>query len=44
MLAASQYWYPETRKVNILEGISSVPGYVTCPPDCPHRRMYGNAP
>ena len=44
MLAASQYWYPETRKVNILEGINSVPGYVTCPQDCPHRRMYRSSP
>ena len=46
MLRASQYLdaYPETRKVRIPDGLSTLPGYVTCPPDCPHRRMYRSSP
>ena len=46
MLTANQYLtaYPETRKVHVRDGIRSLPGYVTCPPDCGHRRLYRNTP
>ena len=35
---------PNAKRVYIPEGISSLRGYVKCPPECGHRRLYRKAP
>ncbi len=45
MLAANQYLtaYTETSTVYLRDGISSLPDYVACSPNC-HRHLWGNSP